>query len=287
MSPSVCIEVVRCYSENWTNCIKCDILYSMKKPLELTKYFLSFLALASLVLVPFVVNAKNADLNLSDPNTMVCEALGRIGMGCGISQTRPSPTPSPTLNGNTNNSSTLNAAVFNSGSKGKRGDVVLVRVIGQTEIYEIVGGKKHFIPTKDIFYDYGFRDELIQNITAEELNRYPRMKLIKVEGDNKKTYYLTEGQMLRLIPNSKVSESYGDRDEDIIVINKKEFNFYPQNQFVFLWKSLYKDVFQIVNGKKRYVTPMAVKRMKIRSDDIAPVNETELTYYKTGSPIVF
>ena len=259
----------------------------MKKPLELTKYFLSFLALASLVLVPFVVNAKNADLNLSDPNTMVCEALGRIGMGCGISQTRPSPTPSPTLNGNTNNSSTLNAAVFNSGSKGKRGDVVLVRVIGQTEIYEIVGGKKHFIPTKDIFYDYGFRDELIQNITAEELNRYPRMKLIKVEGDNKKTYYLTEGQMLRLIPNSKVSESYGDRDEDIIVINKKEFNFYPQNQFVFLWKSLYKDVFQIVNGKKRYVTPMAVKRMKIRSDDIAPVNETELTYYKTGSPIVF
>ncbi len=93
--------------------------------------------------------------------------------------------------------------------------------------------------------------------------------------------------MLSLSPDCKVSQSYGDRDEDIIVISKKEFNFYPQNQFVFLWGSLYKDVFQIVNGKKRYVTPMAVERMNIRSDDIAPVNETELTYYKMGSPIVF
>ena len=259
----------------------------MQKLFNIPKYSIYALTLAGLVLAPFIVNAASTNLNISDPNTMVCEALGRIGMGCGISQVTSSPTPSPILNGNINNSSTLTAAVFNSGSKGKRGDVVLVRVIGQTDIYEIIGGKRHFIPTKDIFYDYGFRDELIQNITAEELNRYPRVKLIKVEGDNKKTYYLTEGQMLRLIPDSKVSQSYGDRDEDIIVISKKEFNFYPQNQFVFLWGSLYKDVFQIVNGKKRYVTPMAVERMNIRSDDIAPVNETELTYYKMGSPIVF
>lgn len=273
----------------------------MEKLFNITKYFLSLLTLAGLVLAPFVANADNKTLNISDPNTIVCEALNLVGIGCGTSQATPyvpyarstsSPqaTSSPVLmgnTGNTNDNSSLTAAIYNSGSKGKRGDVVLVRVIGQTKIYEIIGGKKHFIPTKDIFYDYGFRDELIQNITAEELNRYPRVKLIRVAGDNKKTYYLTEGQMLRLIPGKKVSDSYGDREEDVIVISKKEFNFYPQNQFVFLERPLRRDVFQIVNGKKRYLTPMAVERMKIRDTDVAPVNETEFSYHKTGSPVIF
>lgn len=263
----------------------------MKKLFNITKYLLSLLTSAGLVLAPFVVNADSTNLIMSDPNAMVCEALGRIGIGCGISQTTPQVTPSaipsPSLTSTGNNDSNLTATIFNSGSKSKRGDILLVRVIGQTDIYEIIGGKKHFIPTKDIFYDYGFRDELIQNITAEELNRYPRAKLLKVEGNKKKKYYLTEGQMVRIIPNKKISDSYGNREEDVIVISKKEFNYYPPDQFVFLEKPLRRDIFQIVNGKKRYLTPMAVQRMKIKYIDVAPVNETELTYYKTGSPIVF
>lgn len=263
----------------------------MKKLFNIAKFSLSFLASVGLVLAPFVVNADSSNIIMSDPNAMVCEALGRIGIGCGTSQTTPqvtpsaTPSPSPTSTGN--NNSNLTATIFNSGSKSKRGDIVLVRVIGQTEIYEIIGGKKHLIPTKDIFYDYGFRDELIQNITVEELNRYPRIKLVKVEGDKKKKYYLTEGQMVRIIPNKKIADSYGDREEDVIVISKKEFNYYPPDQFVFLERPLKRDIFQIVNGKKRYLTPMAIRRMKIRDIDVAPVNETELTYYKTGSPIVF
>lgn len=255
----------------------------MKKLFNITKYSVPLLTSVGLILVPFVVNANTHNFDFSDPNTVVCEALARIGMGCRTSQA----TPLPTSSSNTNEDSNLTATIYNSGSKGKRGDIVLVRVRGQAEIYEIIGGKKHLIPTKDIFYDYGFRDELIQNVTAEELNRYSRVKLVKKESDTKKTYYLTEGQMLRQIPNKKVSDSYGDREEDVVVISKKEFNFYPQNQFVFLERPLRRDVFQIVSGKKRYLTPMAVERMKIRSVDVAPVNETEMTYYKTGSPIVF
>ncbi len=259
----------------------------MQKLLEITKYSVSLLTTVGLVLVPFVASADTKDLKLSDPNAVVCDVLNRVGIGCGTSQTASSPTSSPTLTGNTNNNSSLTATIFNFGSKSKRGDSILVRVIGRAEIYEIIGGQRHLIPNKDIFYDYGFRDELIQNITAEELNRYTRVKLIRAEGDNKKTYYLTEGQMIRLIPDNKISDSYGDRSEDVVVISKKEFNFYPQDQFVFLERPLRRDVFQVVDGNKRYLTPMAVERMKIRSEDIAPVNETEMAYYKTGSPIIF
>lgn len=267
----------------------------MKKLFNIAKHFWPFLASLGLVLTPFAANAESGNLNLSDPNAMVCEALGRIGIGCGISSvsyapTSSSTTPLPSTTPTGNNNSELTAAIFNSGNSGnksKRGAIVLVRVAGQSKIYELIGGKKHLIPTKDIFYDYGFRDELIQDITAEELNKYPRVKLIKVEGNKKKKYYLTEGQMVRIIPNKKIFDSYGNREEDVIVISKKEFNYYPSDQFVFLEKPLKHDIFQIVGGKKRYLTPLAVRRMKIKDTDVAPINETELTYYKTGSPIVF
>ena len=139
----------------------------------------------------------------------------------------------------------------------------------------------------DIFYDYGFKLEWVQDITQKQLDKFPRIKLMQVTGDKKKTYYFTEGGMIRLVPDKNVFNSYGDREEDIIIISKKEFNFYPQNQFVFLENPLNRDVFQIIQGNtKRYLTPQAVKRMKIDSEQIAPINQTELATYKTAKPIV-
>ena len=240
----------------------------------------------------------------NDLNSFVCNALSLIGLGCGeVSPTiyvKSTQTVTPTLPmitttvSNTSNDSEKNsgliATIYNAGTKNKKDngiDIILVRIPKHEEIYEIVGGKKHLIPTMDIFYDYGFKLELVQDITQKQLDKFPRIKLMQINGDKKKTYYFTEGGMMRLIPDKTVFGSYGDREEDIIVISKKEFNFYPQNQFVFLERPLKRDVFQIVNGKKRYVTPMAVERMKIKPSEIAPVNETELAYYKIGSPIIF
>lgn len=264
----------------------------MKKLLNITKYSISLLTTIGLISAPFVVNADSKSINLSDPNTIVCEVLGRIGIGCGTPQTTPyvayGPTPSPTLTDNANDNSNLTATIFTAGEKQEGSDSVnLVRIKGQPEIYEIVGGKKHLIPTIDIFYDYGFKIEWVQDITQKQLNKYPRIMLMQVTRDKKKTYYFTEGGMIRLIPDKNVFSSYGDRDEDIIIISKKEFNFYPRNQFVFLENPLNRDVFQLVQGKtKRYITPQAVKRMKINSEQIAPINQTELATYKTDKPIV-
>lgn len=259
------------------------------------KHLFYTLALLGLIFSAFSANAKE-NLNIKDPQAMVCDALARVGMACGseaTSATAPTTNdlrratqtpliPTPTNTGN----SVLTAAIYNSGRKNDRSDVVLVRVPGSFDVYEIIGGKRHLIPTKDIFYDYGFRDELVQNISFYDLQRYPRVKLLKVKGNNK-IYYLTEVNMVRLVPSKKILESYGDRDEDIVVISKKEFSFYAQNQFVFLEKPLKRDIYQIVSGDKRYVTPSAIQRMRLRDIDVAPVNQVELSYYKTASPIVF
>ncbi len=235
-----------------------------------------------------------------DVNYYVCSALSLVGLGCGsvppaaytrstqtITSAPATVTTAPTSNGSGNNSA-LTATIYTAGQKQVGSDSVnLVRVKNQPEIYEIVGGKKHLIPTMDIFYDYGFKLEWVQDITQKQLNKYPRIMLMQVTGDKKKTYYFTEGGMIRLVPDKNVFNSYGDREEDIIIISKKEFNFYPQNQFVFLENPLNRDVFQLLQGNtKRYITPQAVKRMKIDSERIAPINQTELATYKTDKPIV-
>lgn len=268
------------------------------------RYFTTVLVLTAIVLPVFSAKAEQV-LNYNDPNTLVCDALSRVGLGCGgtplvpyvgsTQTTNPSSgtssSDSSVVNTNTNNSennSGLAATIFTAGKKQKGSDsVTLVRVKGGEEIYEIVGGKKHLIPTMDIFYDYGFKLEWIQDITQKQLDKFPRIKLMQVTGNKKKTYYFTEGGMVRLVPDKNVFNSYGDREEDIIIISKKEFNFYPQNQFVFLENPLTRDVFQVTQGKiKRYITPQAVRRLKIDLEQIAPVNQTELATYKTGKPIV-
>ena len=250
----------------------------------------------------YAYNGSGISNTGDDVNSLVCNVLSLVGLGCGSAQTTnyvssaqtiiPSPAVATTISSNTSNgsgnNSNLAATIFTAGEKQEGSDSVnLVRVKNQPEIYEIVGGKKHLIPTMDIFYDYGFKLEWVQDITQKQLDKFPRIKLMQVTGDKKKTYYFTEGGMIRLVPDKNVFNSYGDREEDIIIISKKEFNFYPQNQFVFLENPLNRDVFQIIQGNtKRYLTPQAVKRMKIDSEQIAPINQTELATYKTAKPIV-
>ena len=236
------------------------------------------------------VNTTQALIAVNDPQALTCSVLTSLGISCGTPAKPKTVANDNYANGNGGSNltgSVLGATIYTAGKKSAGSDLTLVRVPGQSEIYEIIGGKKHLIPTMDIFYNYGFELEMVQDISAKALAKYPRVKLLALAGNKDSVYYLTEGGMIRLVPHKDVFGSYGDRDEDIIEVSKKEFNFYPRNQFVFLENPLNRDVFQIVNGMKRYLTPMAVQRMVITDEQVAPVNQTELTYYKTGKPIIY
>ncbi len=116
---------------------------------------------------------------------------------------------------------------------------------------------------------------------------FPRAKLVKVK-NNKRIHYITEGSMIRLIPGGNIFDSYGDREEDIITISNKEFNFYPRNQYIFMENPLSTDIFQVSDdGSKRYVVPQVVKRLRITSDQVAPVNKAQFNAYEYGAPIIF
>ncbi|MBI2674807.1 MAG: hypothetical protein HYX22_03700 [Candidatus Yanofskybacteria bacterium] len=257
-------------------------------------------------------------LNINgNPEALVCDVLASIGLGCGL--------PPPTGLKNSSNSNTADTngnrqdqSSTQSGSTSrlqasissitvKRNDsddeVVLVKIPANggikptlgldtdDAIFEIIKGQKHFIPTVDIFFDYGFDLSTVQSATKNDLDMFPRAKLISARKNKKHVYYVTENSMIRLIPNDKVFESYGNREEDIITISNKEFNFYPRNQYIFLedFSSMAgADIFQISNDSvKRYVVPQVVKRLKITSDQVAPVNKEQFNAYNYGSPIIF
>ena len=169
--------------------------------------------------------------------------------------------------------------------------ISVVNVPGQTAVYRIINGKKHSMPTEEIFNSYGFKLNVVQEISQKELDKYPLARLFMLEGENnedKNIYYLTDGGMIRPILNDEIFYSYGNRKEDIITINKKEFNYYPRNQFIFIERpKLDRDIYQISGGIKRYLTPIAVERMSIKEYEVAPVNQIELDAYPEGEPVIF
>jgi len=259
-----------------------------------------------------------------DLTSFVCGALSSIGMGCGAPQkvatpvygssvaSAPVSTSTPPQDnsqvksnqqaGATDSTGSLQASIANVAIKRTASDdeVILVKVpatngvkqtLGlqtQDAIFEIIRGQKHFIPTVDIFFDYGFDLNAVQSVTHKDLEPFPRTKLVNVYKDKKSKYYITEGNMIRLIPNETVFDSYGDREEDMITISKKEFNFYPRSQYVFLENPLSADVYQIVDdGTKRFVVPQVMKRLRIEQYQIAPINKQQLDAYSNGVPIIF
>lgn len=162
-------------------------------------------------------------------------------------------------------------------------NTILVKVPGTDDIYEIVDGQKHRIPNMDVFNDYGFSMNQIKSISKIELDKYPRASL--VEADNK-VYYLTESGFSRRIYTNKIIESYGKKRDEVIEISEKELTYYPKNEYVYLEGAQYKDIFQLIGKERRYVTPVAAINLNLRDAQVAPVNETELKYYKIIKPLI-
>ncbi len=85
------------------------------------------------------------------------------------------------------------------GGSGSKTDpkISVVNVKGDSAVYVIVDGKKHSLPTTEIFQSYGYSLSIVQDISQDELDKYPLARLFIVQGtekdDNPQIYFLTEG----------------------------------------------------------------------------------------------
>ncbi len=279
------------------------------KTIKIVSGFITIFAILAAPMSSVLAAPLYSPAVLGDPQTIACRGLAMTGMGCatsGIAEGNYTPKP-VTLNfdpfTSTSNSNSTGGVTSTSGtvSKAQLKDIVnnakapkdltgqkinIVSVAESPEIYMLDRGQKHAFPSLAVFYDYGYSLAMIQPITQDQLDKYPRAKLFKVQGDAK-IYYLTEsGLMRQVFDTKKLFDLYGDRPEDVITISRKEFNFYPTNEYVYQYSPLNKDVFQVTAAGKRYLTPMAVLRLGIRADQIAPVSKAELDSYKVLPPVI-
>ncbi len=246
---------------------------------------------------------------LGDPQTIACRGLAMTGMGCatsGIATGNYTPKPvtinfDPFTAGISNSTTSVSTGSTATVSKNELKNTIanakapkdltgqkinIVSVASSPEIYMLVKGQKHAFPSLAVFYDYGYTLAMIQPINQDQLDKYPRAKLLKVKGDAK-IYYLTEGGLVRQVfDTKKIFDLYGDRVEDVITISRKEFNFYPANEYVYQYSPFNRDVFQVSAEGKRYLTPMAVARLGIRADQVAPISQAEMNSYKTLPPVI-
>lgn len=220
--------------------------------------------------------------------------LCSAGLGCDSYQSQSTASPKDSNESQAPGLFPFSGLFGGSGNESLAGDPVIsiVNVEGQNSVFRITNGLKHSIPTTEIFYSYGFNLKMVQKITTQELNKYPDARLFMVKGNEEEKdqviYYLTDGGILRPMLNDKVFYSYGNRKEDVITINRKEFNYYPRNQFVFVERpQINREIYQITGGIKRYLTPVAVKRMNLREEEIAPINQIEFDEYPMGEPVIF
>jgi len=158
-----------------------------------------------------------------------------------------------------------------------------IRLPGDEKIYMIDNGKRHWIPNPEIFAMYNLNWSNIKEVTVEEFNSFPRVKLLRAIGDEK-VYYLTESGMLRHIPSAETFLSYGNKWADIVDVDAREIAAYSINDLIKLDGD--PRVYKIENGTKRWIkTASAFNRLKFDWSKIAPVNKTEFNTYPNGEII--
>lgn len=123
----------------------------------------------------------------------------------------------------------------------------------------------------------------IPNTNQASITPAPRIGLMRTE-ESPKVYYITEKGLKRWIPTETVFNSYSNRWEDVVVVPKSQIDSMPKNILVKLPTS--PRVYLIENGKKRWIsTYSAFVRNGYGFDQVAPINQIELDYYKTGAII--
>lgn len=165
----------------------------------------------------------------------------------------------------------------------------LVRTAVSDHIYQIVAGAsqgsllKHWLPTAAVFLSYGFNWNDVKTVSPGVLDPVPRVKLVKL-ANNSTIYYVTEPGRKRAIPNQTIFQSYGNSFGEVFTVNQTELDAYLPNTLIHLEHD--PRIYRLEKGQKRWIKNWSTfVRLGYQWSDVAPVNQTELDSYPTGSSI--
>lgn len=202
-----------------------------------------------------------------------------------LAQTVPGP---PQLNfgepTSVSSSSPASAPVVNGSSSQAP---ILFQAHGDHRVYEIVGERRHWIPSQDAFASYGFRWDQVKKVSSSERDIFSRLNLVRQSG-GQQVYYITESGLKRHIPSAEVFLSYGNQWNAILDVSSEEINSYRTNDLVQMNgdSKVYRLEGEDGAKTKRWIpTAQRFNELGLRWDEIAVINQIELDSYSTGESL--
>lgn len=139
-------------------------------------------------------------------------------------------------------------------------DEKLISPEGHPVVFLISKNKKHPIPNIDVFNSYEYKWNDVVEISQKVEHAYELAELVKTT-DDEKIYFLKSGKIFWIrTPEIFISAGYNSVENDVVVINKYELNYYLDN---------YKDL-RLLKGVDQTVfliSPFGTKRA-IRNQEI-------------------
>ncbi len=159
----------------------------------------------------------------------------------------------------------------------------LIRLINDYKVYLVTDGTLRHIPSPQIFLDYGFKWDDIQDVDEPIVSKYKNTYLVRESG-TEEVYYLNKNGVRKHIPNEEIFNSYGDKWEDVQVVSKTEMESYPVSNLIRLEGS---DDVHLVSENVRKLIPDAATfdRKGFDWNRIVSVNKTEFNWYRDGGKV--
>lgn len=159
----------------------------------------------------------------------------------------------------------------------------LVRPQDDYRVYILRDNNLIWIPSAAAFAGRGFSWSEVEVVSPSELTGTKRARLIRASGDEK-IYYVTNAGFKRHVPSPDVFLSYGNRWEDVVEVEQRDVDMYPFNTLIRASGGV--KVWWLSQGQKYWIaTPQAFLARGFKWENIAPVNEVELSRYPEGPAI--
>lgn len=159
----------------------------------------------------------------------------------------------------------------------------LLRSRGHNKVYRIFNGKVLWVPTVSAFNAQGLKWEDIQDDDEMDINKYPKVKLIRGENDNR-IFYITNSGMKKHLVNTETFNSYNNKYSDVVEVDSEVVDSFDT---VNLFKNNEEDkVYKIEGNKKRWIkSAEAFNKHNFDWNKIALVNNVELNAYEDDKVI--
>lgn len=157
-------------------------------------------------------------------------------------------------------------------------DGTLIKTAASSKVYVMIGGKKKWIPTPEVFEQLGYVWTSIKILTAAELAKIPDYEdnLIRRSGDVK--IYLVVNGIKRHIPNPVVFQDYGFSWGDVRDVEQGVIDKYKTAFLVRASKE--PEVYYLKEGVRKFIPTLEIfNSYGDRMEDVQIISKMEMASY--------